>query len=80
MQKIRIFPSRVGDRVLIFILGTMARRAWGSAAPSYSHIVIDRGKEVGKLHFKKPLEKILEARRKGTLGRNGLHEQEWDQQ
>lgn len=30
-------------------------------------------------HFKKPVEKVSEARSKGTLGRNKLQDQEGDQ-
>jgi len=56
----------------------MARRAGGSAAPSYSQIVLDRSKDAGMHCFKKPMEMATEAINMEKLGKNRPHEEEGD--
>lgn len=50
----------------------MAGCAGGSAAPSYTQVVTEGSKDMGKKYFKKPLQKDSETRGKGTFGGNGL--------
>jgi len=47
----------------------MAGSAGRSDAPSYSRAVTEGSKDVGKKHFKKPLEKISKHEIRGHLGK-----------
>jgi len=42
------------------LLVTMEGRGGGSSTPSYSHVVMNKNKEAGSNHFKKPMEAGME--------------------
>lgn len=58
----------------------MVGRTGGSTASSSSQAVTEGGKEARGKNFKKPSEKISEARGKEIVGRNEFQEQEGSQQ